>query len=113
MATSLCMIGGVLDFLLVVELAAAGIAGGVDVPQDVFRFFQPANEIAVHDLHVVHVEQQLHAGRADTAEDAGHIIEVVPLVTGVPLHRMRVVPRVEMFDAHVDAVRLRIAGDLF
>ncbi len=54
--------GGVVDFLVLVELAAAGIAGGVDVADGVFVEAEAADEIAVHDADVVDVKEELEVG---------------------------------------------------
>ena len=57
--------GRVVDFLLVVEFTAAGIAGGVEVADEFRAALKMAQEIAVHDLDVVKVEEDFHAGGAD------------------------------------------------
>ena len=76
------------------------------------HLLDPADHVAVHDLHVVDVEQQLHARRADLAHDLRHPVEVVALVAGVALHRVGVVARVEVLQADGHALLLRVAGHL-
>ena len=48
-----------------------------------------ADDVAVHDLDVVDVEQQLQVRRADPLDDVDAIVGVVSLVAGMPLHRVR------------------------
>ena len=43
-----------------------------------------ADDVAVHDLHVVDVEEQLHVRRADTFDQIDAEIHVVTEVTGMP-----------------------------
>ena len=72
----------------------------------------PADDVAVHDLDVVDVEEQLQAGRADPLDDVDAVVGVVALVAGMPLHRVRVHPRVEHLQAERDALLLGVADDL-
>ena len=44
------------DLLMLVQLAPAGIAGGVNMADQVLVLLEPADQIAVHGLHVVQVE---------------------------------------------------------
>ena len=54
---------GVIEFLARIHFAAARDAGGVDVADEAGAVFVNAgNEIAVHDLDVIDVEEQLHVG---------------------------------------------------
>ena len=102
----------IVDLLFVVEFRSARIAGRVDVADHVLAFFEAADHVAVHDLHVVDVEQQLHPRRADLADDVGDLIDVVALVTGMALHRVRGIARVEVFDADRDTLFLGVSGQL-
>src|SRR5262245_30376433 len=72
------------DLLLVVELAAAGVARGVDVADVVLVLADAADHVAVHDLNVVDVEQELQVRRADPLDDVDAVLGVVPLVAGMP-----------------------------
>src|SRR5262249_18509804 len=71
----------------------------------------PADHVAVHDLHVVDIEKQLHARRTDPANDAGHPVDVVALVARMALHGMRVVARIEVLQADGDAFFLGVSCD--
>src|SRR5207245_5735742 len=55
----------VADLLLVVELAATGVAGRVDVADIVPVLADAADDVAVHGLDVVDVEEELEIRRAD------------------------------------------------
>ena len=72
-----------------------------------------ADEVAVHDLHVINVEQQLEARRADLFDGLDAKVEIVALITGVALHRVTVVHRVEVLEADRDAVFFSVSNDLF
>src|SRR5262245_16685489 len=50
---------GIVDLLRVVDLVTARITGRVVVSDIVLVLLQPHNHIALHDLHVVDVEQDL------------------------------------------------------
>src|SRR5688572_28538210 len=52
---------GVVDLLVFVEFAAAGNTGGMVMADEVLVFAEAADDIAVHDLNVIDVEEQLHA----------------------------------------------------
>ena len=106
------MIGGIVDLLLVVEFAPAGVSGGVDVADVVVMLADPADDVAVHDLHVIDVEQQFQAGRADALDDVDAIVGVVSLVAGVPLHGVRADPGIEHLEAERDPFLLGVADDL-
>jgi len=54
--------GPVVDLLFVIQFAPAGVARGVDMAQVVLVLADASDDIAVHDLHVVDVEQQLEPG---------------------------------------------------
>ena len=45
------------DFLLVVEFGSTWISRGVNVANDVFHRADSTNDVAVHDLNMVDVEQ--------------------------------------------------------
>ena len=59
----------IIDLLFVVQLGAAGIAGRVHVGDVLGVLPDAANHVAVHDLHMVNVEQQFQARRTDLLED--------------------------------------------
>ena len=54
--------GGVVDLLGVVEFATAGVAGGVEVADEVFVLAEAADEVAVHDGDVVEIEEEFDVG---------------------------------------------------
>ena len=55
----------VVDLLSVVKFVAAGDAAGVEVADPREVLLDVAADVAIHDLHVVDVEEQFHAGRVD------------------------------------------------
>src|SRR6185436_17480575 len=57
--------GGVLELLGLVELVAAGDAAGVVVADVLEVVGDRADHVALHDLHVVDVVEELEAGRGD------------------------------------------------
>ena len=95
----------VVDLLLVVEVLAAGIAGGVEVADAVDVVGDVADEIAFHDLHVVDVVEQLEPGRVDGPTQGHAPSGMVALVVGM------VDARVEQFHAEGDAFFLGGSGD--
>ena len=99
---------GIVHFLILVEFATSGNACRVNVPDDVLVLLDAADDVAVHELHVVDVEQQLDPRRTHFAKDRRHEIEVVALIAGVPLHRVGTVSRVQMLDAHRHALLLGV-----
>ena len=108
-----CANGGVMDFLQVVQLGSAGVACGVDVADNIFTFFEPAQDVTVHDLHMVNIEQQLEAGRIDLSNKACDPVEVVSLVAGVAFHGVIGHPAIEMLDANCDFVFFAKFGQFF
>src|SRR5436305_1291486 len=50
--------GGVLDLLPLVQLAATGVAGRVDVADDVTVLLDAADHVAVHDLNMIDVKKK-------------------------------------------------------
>ena len=60
--------------------AAARDAGRLDVAEQVAILDHAVDHVAVHHLHVIDVERQLHVRRADLAGDVGHVVDVVALV---------------------------------
>ena len=63
---------------------------------DVLALFHSSNHVAVHDLNVVNIEEQFETIGVDLSDNLSHPVEVIALVTGMSLHRMRVVAGVEM-----------------
>ena len=52
----------IVDFLLLIELTAARVAGCVHMRDVVTVLAKARNDIAVHDLNVIDVEEQLQIG---------------------------------------------------
>ena len=48
----------------------------------------PPDDVAVHDLHVINVEQQLHPRRVHAADQVDAQIDIVAEVAWVAFHRM-------------------------
>lgn len=69
--------------------------------------------IAVHDLHVVNVEQQLHSRGIDALDQVDAVVDVVAVIARMALHRMRVVAGVEVFEAQVHALLFGQRDHLF
>src|SRR3989441_6391815 len=90
--------GVVVELLRVVELVAAGHAARVEVADVLVRVPDGADDVAFHDLHVIDVEQQLHAGRVDRPHHRDPERGVVALVIGV------IDLAVQELEAHGDAV---------
>src|ERR1700694_4136677 len=89
-----------LDFLGVVEFAAAGHAAGVEVGDPIDIFLDGTDQVTFHDLHVIDVVEQFDAGRINGLNDlhspsgvVAHVVFVVDLA-------------VEELDADGDAVVL-------
>ncbi len=60
---------------------------------------------------MIHVKQQLQPRRADPANNAGHPVQVVSLVSRMALHRVRRIPGVEVFQANRDPLFLGMLND--
>ena len=82
------------------------------VADDVLVLLDAANDVAVPHLDMINVKQQLDSWRPNAVEYRRNIVDVVSLVARVPFHRMRVIARVEMFQANGNAFFFCIAGDL-
>ena len=99
------------QLLAVVHLVAAGHAGNVIMADVLVELLDPRDDVALHDLHVVDVEEDLHPRRADLLADLGGPLDPVALVVGMAFH-LDVHPAVEHLDAQVDLLLLGIADDL-
>ena len=56
----------IMNFLILVQLAPSGIASRMVVGDEVLILPNTADDIPVHNLHVINVEEQFHAGRVDS-----------------------------------------------
>ncbi len=73
----------VMHFLGVVHFVAAGIAGGVEMGEEGVVVADGADDIAFHDLHVIDVVEELHAGGFDAFAEFDTPGGAVALVVGV------------------------------
>ena len=71
--------------------AAAGVAGGVVVADVFLVFADVADDVAVHDLHMINVEQQLEVWRANLLDGLDAKLDIVALIAGVSFHRVGVI----------------------
>ena len=90
--------GAPVQFLRVVELVPAGHAAGVEVGDVLDVVADGADDVALHDLHVVDVVEQLHARRVHALHHLDAPRGVVALVVLV-IHLA-----VQQFQADRDAV---------
>src|SRR5207244_4281580 len=74
---------------------------------------QAADDVAVHDLYVINVEQEFHVWGIDALDEFDTKIHVVTEIAGVPLHRVRVIAAVQMFQAEIDLLLLGVPDDSF
>ncbi len=52
--------GRIIDLLVLIDFASARTAGGVVMTDDIFESMQATDDISVHDLNVVDIEEKLH-----------------------------------------------------
>src|SRR6185437_11753285 len=90
----------VVDFLIIVEFSPSRVAGRVNVPDQSAVLPDTADQVAVHHLHVIAIEQELHIRQADTLDDSGAIVQVVTMIARMPLHWMRTVARVQVLETN-------------
>ena len=105
--------GQVVELMRNVECAAAEVVVGMVVADVFLVFADVADDVAVHDLHMINVEQQLEVRRANLLDGLDAKTEIVALIAGVALHRMAAGHRVEQLEAERDAVFFGVADDLF
>ena len=72
---------GETDFTLPVQFSATGITSRIDVVDRFPALMNAANQVTVHDLDVVYIEQQSKPGDPDFLDDLHAVIDVVPSVT--------------------------------
>ena len=73
----------VIHLLRVVHLVTSGVAGGVEMPDVLDVVPHHADDVAFHDLHVIHVVENLHARRVHSLahlHPIRHVVEIVVLV---------------------------------
>src|SRR5271157_1390998 len=79
---------------------------------DVTVLLDAPHQVAVHDLHMIDVKKKFYALGPHAANDRGHPVQVVALVAGVALHRMRAVAGVEVLHADGHAATLGVRDEL-
>ena len=75
--------GRIMNLLGVVDLVAAGHAAGVVMSEVLVMFLNGGDEVALHDLHVIDVVEQLESLRADTLAQLDAPRGLIALVVGV------------------------------
>lgn len=95
--------GGVVDLLVLVELAAARISSSVNVADVILVNAQAANDVAIHDANMVDVEEQLEVGAADLLDKIDAEVHVIAKVARVAFHRMGAVAGVQVLQNQRDA----------
>ena len=84
--------GRIVEFLRRVDLRASGDAAGVVVADPVAGVGQGADDVPLHDLHVVDIVEDAHTGRVDGADDfegVGHAVaDVVDVSAGLGVERL-------------------------
>ena len=74
---------GIVQFLRVVDLGPPRDPAGVVVADPGARVRQRADDVPFHDLHVVDVVEDLHAGRVDGPDDLERVVHAVADVVDV------------------------------
>src|ERR1035438_648254 len=96
----------VIQFLRLVDFLAPRIAAGVEVPDPLYMVADVAHDIAIHDLGVIDIVEDLDARRVDTPHDVdapGDVVEHVVLVVDLA---------VEVLHADGDALDLGVGLNL-
>lgn len=81
--------GAIVDFLVFIDHSTTWVAGDLDMTDEFMVRFDPTDEIAVHDLDVIGVEEHLEAGGRDGADDVEAFVEMIALISGMPHHIFR------------------------
>lgn len=99
--------GGVKEFLLVVEFVATGVTGGVVVTEVLMVIADGANDITLHDLHVVDIVEEFEVIGADAFDEfdtpIGAIAHVIFVIDAA----------VEEFHVEDDVMFFGDGGDFF
>src|SRR4029077_6862003 len=93
--------GVIVELLRVIDVMPPGYAPGMEVPDPLPVLTDGADEVPLHDLHVVDVVEKLDAGRSYFLHYGYAEGRVIALVVGV------IDLAVEELDTHRDAVLLR------
>lgn len=101
----------IVDLLQVIEFPATGISGCVVVADQVMVLLNAANDITVHDLHMVDVEEQPEVWGVHSADQVKTSFHIISKVSWVSLHGMGIIFRVEVFEAECDSVLCGVVDD--
>ena len=93
--------GGVVEFLAGIKFMSAGHARRVVVADVLVVSLNAANDVTLHDLHVIDIVEQFEMGRVDAVAECCAPSGVITLVIGV-IHF-----RVQQFHDEGDTVFLR------
>ena len=104
--------GRIVNLLILIQLATTGIAGGVDMTDMLSTLMDATYDVSVHDLHVINVEEKIHAGGPDLLDYIHAIIDMVPLISRMPFVWIGVIAGIEHFEANVDTLFLGMGDDL-
>ena len=81
----------IVDFLSIIEFGSAWIPRCVVMANHVFVLADSANDVAIHHLNVVDIEQQFHVRRANLLDQLHAEVDIIAKVTRMSLHRVRAV----------------------
>lgn len=103
----------IVDLLVIIQLATPWIARGVKVSDVVLVQAQAADDVTVHDAHMIDVKEQLEIWAADLLDQIHTEIHIIAEVAGVPFHGVRAVPGIQMLKHERDALFFRMRKDGF
>ena len=70
------------------------------------------DDVAVHDLHVIEIEEEAKTRRADLVDDPHAVVDVIALEAGMAFHGVARDAGVEHLHRQVDLLLLSVADDL-
>ena len=97
--------GRIVQFLGVIDVIASRVSCSMDVADPADVLLDGADHVALHDLHVVDVEQYLDAGAVDALADSHRPGRVIARAPGM------VYLGVQQLQVQVDALLLSIRRD--
>ena len=86
----------VIELLILVEFAAAGIASSMIMPDPSMQFAYSSDHVTVHDLNVINIKKQFEVRRIYLFDQVDTQMDIVAKVAWMPLHGMAVVAAVEV-----------------
>ena len=102
----------ILNLLSVIQFRSARTTGCVIVSDELLVLANSADDVAVHDLHVVDIEEQFQVWRANLPDDRNALVDVVAEVSRMSLHGMGVVAGIQVLEDERDSSIFGIANDL-